>query len=54
MYLQIEEGVDGFRNKRHDNGCDAREGPDVFPVLGDVPIAPEEDSVGRVAADVPG
>lgn len=54
MYLQIEEGVDGFRNQSNDNGRDAGEGPDVFPVLGDVPIPPEEDSVGRVASDVPG
>ena len=54
MYLQIEEGVDGFRDQSHDNGRDAREGPDVFPVLGDVPVPPEEDSVGRVASDIPG
>ena len=54
MYLQIEEGVDGFRNQSNDNGRDAGERPDVFPVLRDVPIPPEEDSVGRVASDVPG
>lgn len=54
MYLQIEEGVDGFRNQSHDNGRDTGEGPDVFPVLGGVPIPPEEDSIGRVASDVPG
>lgn len=52
MYLEIQKGIDSLRNESHDDDPDAQSRTDILPVLGDIEIAPEEDSVSRIAPDV--
>lgn len=52
MYLDVQKGIDSLRNESHDDDPNAPSRSDILPILRDIKIAPEKDTVGSVAPDV--
>lgn len=53
VHPQINNWVDRLWNESGNNNPNAPGCPDISPVLRDIEVSPEEDSIGSKAAQVP-